>query len=877
MNRWTVLLAVVLFSALLAMGCSGTGGNPVTPDNNLTNGNLHGAQTQTHLWGYWDIYIDIANQKVEAVMNRSAMFTANVVTFVNKPATNLSFAIYGTPVAGDYIDVDIDVSMTHPFPGLTQYNGYDVRGVFIGAGSSSLTYDPGLIYALHNGDQEMYDYNDKETLAYTDPYGDELVGMPDGYTRWFNAVEFPIKGVLGYTQGKLATPNYQANLTATLNPYKYFADGIGPTDNMWDWVNANPDTRGVFTAGSTNTRNYYLRFPNVYGVNYGYSVVASWKGEAPEDHPANAQEAIALSVGVTPSLYFVNNTDKGGDLILDVDLWGWDYQPSTIFIESSVLGAPHQFDATEMTPVGGNENYSTYHVDIPADGLAGADGNTFWVIPQYDEFDYTCEFTPPGGAPGAPLAAFFLYDLYVSPVSYCPDVTVTSIDLDPPNGLTKPLADVYTGVEIKGGGFQGVSTCTVQLQGTSNIDATNVASNGSDTITCDLDLSATSYGDKFDVYVENECGKFATLIDAVEISMAFDIVQWDGSPLGGGPFAVTVKGADSTGDNGLGGPVPVHGNFIIDLAVRTNDGGVYIAWAEHKAWDNNKDYGYVDRYAADMLSVPANIPCFQYGANDPLSFSYRDFQLDCGTAGTSYPNGWGAEFLNAHIATNENMTPDAGYGPTLATWDYWGIAYGNPPYTYGRCVGATSSGTGHVYTYCAKNGVRIYGWVPGNGLWDFWQAYLAGQLGYSYGSDTYDDGSAGEVYAVAIGGTPVADNFFGLRYDSPHVVKYSSIYAIGTTTSWGADGTATGQIKNPIDMSIRTTANRIYVLDEPQTGYTRLQCFDTSGNILAASDTINTAPDGGSAPYRMDYNEFDDCIYVLYDNNTIEAWIDNSI
>jgi len=51
--------------------------------------------------------------------------------------TNLSFHIYGTPVTADYVDVDIDVRIRHPFPGMTQYNGYDVKGAFMGSGSAA--------------------------------------------------------------------------------------------------------------------------------------------------------------------------------------------------------------------------------------------------------------------------------------------------------------------------------------------------------------------------------------------------------------------------------------------------------------------------------------------------------------------------------------------------------------------------------------------------------------------------------------------------------------------------------------------------------------------------------------------------------------------
>ncbi len=487
MNRWTVLLAALLMATFIAMGCSSGGGTPTAPTAgpDLTGSSSHVGQAQTHLWGYYDVYVDVENQTVEAVLNRMCMFTANVTTFVNNPVSNLSFHIYGTPVTADYVDVDIDVTIKHPFPGMNQYDGYDVKGVFMGTGSATMEYSSKLKYAEYGTDQALYDFNDKDTLAYADPYGDELVGMPDGYTRWFNAKEFTFPGIMGYTPGKLATPGYQSMLTATLNPYKYFADGMGADEDLWTWLNANAATNGVFSAGTSNTRNYYLRFPTSGGVKYGYAVVASWKGEAPEDHPANAPEAAACMIDITPAVYYVDDTDRGGDLILDISLWGWDYQPTLIKIESTVLSAVHEFDAAEMTPTGGDANYSTYHCEINADAVSGTEGNEFWVIAEYGDFDYSSDFTPPGGAPAATLAAFFRNDLYVSPEAYNKPPTITSgVD-----GEVKPIewtTEIYTVVASDpDGDVLSYSWVVTEDDGTVVPGYGGVAGNGDGTIDID--------------------------------------------------------------------------------------------------------------------------------------------------------------------------------------------------------------------------------------------------------------------------------------------------------------------------------------------------------------------------------------------------------
>jgi hypothetical protein len=387
---------------VVAMGCSSGGMNPVAPNDLTANASVD-RNSQTHLWGYYDVYIDIPIQTATAVPNREAMFTANVTTFLNGKPAALGFHINETPIGADYIDVDIDVSLTHPFPGLPQYHGYDVRGVFMGDGSASLNYNPDLIYPVLGFDQYMLH----------DPVGGN--GAPDGYTRWFNLPEFSTGGMplFQYTPGKMASPGFAG--TSTLNPYKYFADGLGTNDDLWTWLASHGSQLGRFSSGATNTRNYYIRFPNAKGMKYSYAVIANWEGTEPENHPSNAPEAVACSVVDNSDVFYVDPTVKGGNLILDISLFDWEYQPSTIYIESTVLSYPHEFTPSEMTPTGGGDNYFTYHVDIPADNILGQEGNELWVIAEYGDFDYTNEFGVPNNADTDPLAACFRNDLYVYP------------------------------------------------------------------------------------------------------------------------------------------------------------------------------------------------------------------------------------------------------------------------------------------------------------------------------------------------------------------------------------------------------------------------------------------------------------------------------
>ncbi len=404
MARWANLIAVIAVAALVAIGCAdGGGGNPLTPSSNheLKSESSHTGPTHTQLWGYYDVYLDIENRTVEIIPNRRVMYAVNVVRFINEPPTNLGFQIHDIVQGSNYVDIDIDITITHPFPGMPQFNGYDVRGVFIGDGSSTLDYNNSLAYPVFGTDQYMLD----------DPLNGDG-GGPDGYTRWYNPVEFTTEGMFGYTPGALQSQNFDGN--ATLCPYRYFADGLGANDDVWEFLTSTANN-GVFTSGAVNSRNYYLRFPATKGVQYGYAIVADWEG--PDVHPSNAAEAVACKVIDSSDIFYIDPATYGGNLILDISLFGWDYQPSTIYIESTVLSNVVSFDPSTIA-TGGGDHYSTYHVEIPADNITMTEGNEYWVIAEYEEFDYSNIIGVPNEAESDYLSAFFRYDLSVEPYNF---------------------------------------------------------------------------------------------------------------------------------------------------------------------------------------------------------------------------------------------------------------------------------------------------------------------------------------------------------------------------------------------------------------------------------------------------------------------------
>ena len=403
MNRHIASLVAVLLISFLTVSCSGSG-SPVSPSGqqepsqDLTAGADRAAQDGPVLWGYYDFFLDIENRKIEAVPNRSVGFSANVVKFLNNDPAGLQVKFNGTSPGTGYIDIDMDITIKHPLSDHA-YDGYDVRGIFVGNGSANLACIADLIYPVDGTDQMLLN--------------------ADGYSRWFNPTEFLVPTIFGYIPGKLASKGYTG--TATLSPYKYFGEHLGATDNLWDYLSSGNANVGYFLAGTSDTRNYINRFPiPLPGVKYGYAVVANWSGTKPEFHPSHAPEAVGVKVEDSSDVWYVDDSNNGGDLILDITVFDWDAELTggvmedySIFIESTVLSSVHELDTAEMTPTSSGDHWYTYHVEIAADTVTGTEGNEMWVVIEDANADYTNPLGVPNSADGDKVSACFRYPLTV--------------------------------------------------------------------------------------------------------------------------------------------------------------------------------------------------------------------------------------------------------------------------------------------------------------------------------------------------------------------------------------------------------------------------------------------------------------------------------
>jgi len=433
----------LLVAGILAVACSGSNVPPVLPDTNQPASAAHSEALTKSLWGVWQIDIDTSTWEITATPLRGAQFTVDVVTFLQKPAGNpQNLSIKVTDVS-EWLTlglIDVDVTLRHPFPGLDEYTGFDVYGVFDAPGTSGGQYDGDVIYS--NGVSEP------------------ILTNADGYTRWMNPVEFPSNGtIFRFVPGKLGTPEIGL-FTSTVNGYKYFADGLEKDEDVADFFHTtgNVQMRGKFSPGSANSRTYSLKFPFVGGVPhiaFQYAVIASWippdktlSGDpdtldVPGDFgpEANASEAIYVAINDFSTLYYVDG-EGGGKIDLKLEVFDWGALQEGVqvadeihqmVIEGDPDVVPGGYVVIDQSTLqagaapGGSIISSVFEVEI--NGCTPKSQDDFPVLITI-ESEAPDKFDPGNGVPANDdrLAAYFVHPVAVA------DVIPASIEVISPNG-----------------------------------------------------------------------------------------------------------------------------------------------------------------------------------------------------------------------------------------------------------------------------------------------------------------------------------------------------------------------------------------------------------------------------------------------------------
>ncbi len=440
MFRSMLIVTLAIFLAL-TVGCSGGGGSsPVTPlmpsDNNDLSLTGNAIETSTGedghvLWGFWSIVLDVLAREFEVVPLRGASFHLNLSRLLSNAPGGLSVKINSLNIPNRLLDFDLTI--THPVPD-SNLRGFDVRGILMGPGETMAAQsDPSLVYCSLEGTR--------------------LINA-DGYTRWWNAVEFTDPGLFGY-ENNFVLPGFLVP-TTTLNPYKYFSDPLGPNDPVVPGV--NDENRGTFSTDGdppSVTRNYQVRFPVINGnpkLGFHYAIDASYAPpvngsgtpKPVEDFPpeANCPEPFHIEVNTdNSSVYYEGEASLGGHLVLDIEVfdWGAEDNPGGVNgeIDAIIIESPTLFDGmklVDMTSMLGTQSTSSiFHITVPDVMPNDIEGQEVLVTVRSS---YPTSYMPPIGSSDYPeqaaLAAYTLVDIPVAVIK--PSGFDSFITLENPKG-----------------------------------------------------------------------------------------------------------------------------------------------------------------------------------------------------------------------------------------------------------------------------------------------------------------------------------------------------------------------------------------------------------------------------------------------------------
>ncbi len=423
-------LSLLVLTMLLAAGC-GSPSHPLIPASDSPDpGFVDSARdsvfapTERVLWGYFEWVIDTRNETFEAIPLRSSQMHLNVSKFIDAAPTKFSFTNFTVDKAASTIG--LDVGITHPFPSNPNLAGFDVRGILIGAGSLAPSEDdPSLVMAGP---------------------GDTHLANADGWTRWWNPVEFNIgDNIFSYRDGKYGIKHSVGNYNCTLNGYKLFADDLGKNEHP-DGLSVQD--RAVFSPGQTNWRHYLLWFPqqdDKFIIKYNYAVDVSWEnipdyqpGEPvsiPDDYIPEANQPEPFRIDIETkfnSLYYENETSKGGSLIYEIRIFDWQGylnvgdvtdEISELKIEAGCLAS--SVTGTLLDPGSDPQAYAVYEVLISGDELlSNADCDALITVVSANG-DYQPSLTGYNGT--APLSSYEIFPFAeISPTAPPPNQAPTA-------------------------------------------------------------------------------------------------------------------------------------------------------------------------------------------------------------------------------------------------------------------------------------------------------------------------------------------------------------------------------------------------------------------------------------------------------------------
>lgn len=408
-SKWVSLFAGMLAICILMFGCSGGDETvaPVPGDNGALN--VPSARDADYaprqLLGLYTCIYDVEKHTITAIPARTADLHINVREIIEHPG-------FGIDIKIDKLDdttlpvVNIDIGLHHPFAVLTEFTGFDVRGIFISRGNWDGWQDGTIRIPTKN---------------------EPRLDNADGWTRWWNPTEFTgADPWFSYGDGLLGAPHAWAKFNSVVNGYKLFADDLAVNASLND---IQPANRAVFSPGKWNWRHYTIDFGKIMSnwVIFNYAIDASWElpslGTEPPfvigDFPIenNSPEAYRIEVAETNNTLFFDGYSGSGDLSLDINVYDWQNPGEVTAIQVEALDLWPGPNYALVVPGSGGPTYSTYHIDMVGLGPVYAGQMDVLVsVPCYD-WDYQPFIT--GWTGTSEYGAYQLYQVTVGG-SNCP-------------------------------------------------------------------------------------------------------------------------------------------------------------------------------------------------------------------------------------------------------------------------------------------------------------------------------------------------------------------------------------------------------------------------------------------------------------------------
>ncbi len=299
----------LVFLALLfgALGCSGSSA-PTQPSVLYPKVQTDsGSPNNRYFWGAWEISVSRDHLSAEAVPVRTGAMHLNAVKLLEKyPCTDCLKISNLVPYPDNRLSADL--TLVHPFPGMPQLTGFDVRGVFV----------------------TDADYHFPESDRWI-AWGEDIprLLLPNGYTTLFNPWEYPYPGagpdIFRYIPGKFAPGGM---LQSTLNGYVAYG---------------REAPRCMFPSGGAETRTVWLSVPDG-PLKFGYVVDCCWKkvdGQVTDpvtDFPpdANCLEAYRVDVQLGSNLAPITGSTQ------PIEVQVFDHQGLNT-VDKVILEAPDLF------------------------------------------------------------------------------------------------------------------------------------------------------------------------------------------------------------------------------------------------------------------------------------------------------------------------------------------------------------------------------------------------------------------------------------------------------------------------------------------------------------------------------------------------------